>query len=151
MLKFAEINSSLSTDLQIQLLQQVEPLHRQLRPKIPAPYDAYMRQMLHEGAYVTFLTEQDQPRACAVWRVHHTTFHGLRFYVDDLVTDEQLRGKGYGKQMLGWLQSRAQEMNADSFDLESGLQRAATHKFYFREGLTIFAFSFAKSISTRFR
>ncbi len=150
MLKFVEINSHLSKERQTKLLEQLESLHRQLRPTIPAPYQAYMRKMLQEGARVTVLTELDRPLCCAVWRVHHTTFHGIRFYVDDLVTDEQMRGKTLGKQMLDWLQARAKQMNADTFDLESGVQRGPTHRFYFREGLTIFALSFTRPISDRF-
>ena len=85
-------------------------------------------------------------KSLAVYRSHHTTFHGLRFYVDDLVTDEVERSRGFGRQMLAWCEGRARERGCDTFDLESGVQRPRTHQFYFREGLTIFAFGFTKPL-----
>lgn len=121
-------------------------LHRSLRANLPADYEAYMRQMFAEGAEMAVLIADGAIRSLAVYRSHHTTFHGLRFYVDDLVTDEAERGRGFGGQMLAWCENRARERGCDAFDLESGVQRPGTHRFYFRHDLTIFAFGFTKSL-----
>jgi hypothetical protein len=86
------------------------------------------------------------PKALAVYRCHHTTFHGLRCYIDDLVTDEAQRSRGYGHTMLHWCEQRARDRGCESLDLESGVQRPRTHRFYFREGLSIFAFGFSKPL-----
>lgn len=133
----------------LRIFAMAEVLHRQLRPRIPPPYANYLDQILKEGAALSILRDANATRALAVWRVHHTTFRGLRFYVDDLVTDEAHRGAGHGGHLLDWLERRAHELGCDAFDLDSGVQRAAAHRFYFRHGLTVAAFSFTKPLSDR--
>ena len=126
------------------LLTAAEPLHRTLRPDIPQPYAGHMLRMFAEGAGMAILIEQEMVRGIAVYRAHHTTFRGHRFYLDDLVTEEAKRGSGFGAQLFAWCEAKAKEMGCDVFDLESGVQRARTHKFYFREGLGISSFGFSK-------
>ena len=127
-------------------LLRAETLHRSLRPDIPQPYCDYMRKMFAEGAEMAVLHENGVPKSLAVYRCHHTTFHGLRFYLDDLVTEEADRGAGYGADVLAWCENRARTRGCAWLDLESGVQRARTHRFYFRRGLEIFAFSFTKAL-----
>jgi len=127
-------------------LTAAAPLHRSLRAHLPTDYEAYMRRMFAEGAEMAVLLADGAVRSLAVYRSHHTTFHGFRFYVDDLVTDEAERGRGIGALMLAWCERRARERGCDTFDLESGVQRPRTHRFYFREGLTVFAFGFTKPL-----
>jgi hypothetical protein len=44
------------------------------------------------------------------------------------------------------MENVAVERGCDTFALDSGTQRQQAHKFYFREGLTIPAFHFSKSL-----
>ena len=127
-------------------LTKAEPLHRTLRPLIPQPYLDYMQLMFSEGARMAVLVENADVRALALYRCYHTTFHGRRFYVDDLVTDETHRSRGFGSHMLQWCEATARAMNADNFVLDSGLQRTRAHSFYYRHGLPILSFGFAKSL-----
>ena len=90
------------------------------------------------------LHEAKAPKALAVYRILHTTFNGRRFYVDDLVTVEGERGRGYGSTVLRWLEDQARANGCHIFALDSGVQRAAAHRFYFRQGMSIMAFGFAK-------
>jgi GNAT superfamily N-acetyltransferase len=92
------------------------------------------------------LTVYGVVQSLAVYRCHHTSFHGFRFYIDDLVTSEAERGRGYGQVLLAWCERLARERDCDTLDLDSSVQRPRTHRFYFREGLTIFAFGFTKSL-----
>lgn len=127
-------------------LVRTEPLHRVLRPDLPLEYQAYLRLMFSEGAQMAVLHEAEVPKAVAVYRIHHTTFNGRRFYIDDLVTAEDERGKGYGAALLRWCEDAARTRGCDMFTLASGVQRAAAHRFYFRQGLSIVAFGFAKPL-----
>jgi hypothetical protein len=68
-------------------------LHRSFRPGLPDDYTSYMTQMFNEGAEMAILHVADVVQCVAVYRCYHTTFHGFRFYVDDLVTDEAQRGR----------------------------------------------------------
>ncbi len=66
--------------------------------------------------------------------------------VDDLVTDSALRSRGVGKALLSRCETVAVEHGCREFVLDSGVQRAHTHRFYFREGLAVRAFNFGKSL-----
>lgn len=127
-------------------LRRSERLHRTLRPALPADYEGYLRRMFSEGACMAILPVIDEPKALAVYRVHHTTFQGLRFYLDDLVTDEEERGRGLGAILLDWCLAKARLERCDTFALDSGVQRADAHRFYFRHGLAVRSFGFDKDI-----
>jgi GNAT superfamily N-acetyltransferase len=141
-----EIISVSSADEHLHLLAGAEAVHRQLRPHLPADYRALLRTMFGEGARMALLLEDGEVRTVAIYRTYHTTFHGYRFYVDDLITDTRQRARGLGSRMLAWLQDQARGHGCDRFDLESGVQRGATHRFYFREQLTVFAFGFTRDL-----
>lgn len=145
-----ELDKTVDPAVRAELLALVEPLHRQLRPKIPEPYAAWIGCMLEEGAHLSALVEDGTPWTLAVWRVHHTTFAGISFYIDDLVTDEARRGQGHGARLLAALEERARHLGCDTISVEAGVRREAAHRFYFRAGLTITSFAFGKRLSGRF-
>jgi len=124
-----------------------ETLHRQLRPDLPVDYADYMRQMFAEGAEMAVLVHDDAVRAIAVFRCHLTTFHGRRFYIDDLVADQDHRSRGFGGKLLSWCEAQARERGCGALALESGVQRQRAHNFYFRHGLTIITFGFFKPLA----
>ncbi len=128
-------------------LARSEALHRTLRPALPTDYAGTMRRMFNEAAAMVVLHDAGAVRALAVFRHHHTTFQGHRFYIDDLVTDEKLRGAGHGAALLAWCEARARALGCDTLALDSGVQRAAAHRFYFRERFAIASFGFTKSLS----
>jgi hypothetical protein len=66
--------------------------------------------------------------------------------VDDLVTDEARRSRGVGRALLAHLEEKARKLGCDVLALDSGAQRAAAHKFYFREGMHIPGFCFRKTL-----
>jgi len=63
-------------------------------------------------------------------------------YVDDLNTDPECRSKGYGKLLMDWLKKEAKVNGCSELHLDSGVQREQTHRFYFREHLTINCYHF---------
>lgn len=128
-------------------LRRSERLHRMLRPALPFDYAGYLQTMFSEGARMAVLSIADEPKALAVYRIHRTTFQGVRFYLDDFVTDEEERGRGLGTTLLEWCMAKARRERCDTFALDSGVQRANAHRFYFRHGLTIGTFGFAKPLS----
>jgi GNAT superfamily N-acetyltransferase len=132
------------------LLALCEPLHCQLRPKVPQPYVDYLIAMFAEGAHLAVLSEGGAARALTVWRSYTNTYHGRLLFVDDLVTDEAQRGQGWGGELLAWLEAKARSLGCDTFTLDSGTQREAAHRFYFRAGMTIKSFHFVKPLTERF-
>jgi GNAT superfamily N-acetyltransferase len=127
-------------------LARAEGVHRQLRPNLPADYAGRLREVFANGGRMAVVADGETVGSVALWRVIENTYEGRRLYVDDLVTDEARRSQGCGRQLLGWLEQRARALACDILALDSGVQRAGAHKFYFREGMSVPAFCFRKVI-----
>ena len=48
--------------------------------------------------------------------------------------------------LLDWLAEEAKEHGCGQLHLDSGVQRRDAHRFYFREGMGITSFHFAKEV-----
>jgi GNAT superfamily N-acetyltransferase len=89
-------------------LRTIWPVAQQLRPHLDE--DRFVEQALRQtqGTFrATGLYDGGAARAYAGWRVHENLVYGLHMYVDDLVTDQTVRSRGYGKALLDWLKDEA--------------------------------------------
>jgi len=127
-------------------LARAEPVHRQLRPQLPAAYAERMMRVFVGGARMILAAQGEAVCGVALWRLIENTYEGRRLYVDDLVTDAAQRSRGVGKTLLDWLTARARSLDCDVLALDSGTQRTDAHRFYFREGMVIPAFCFGKRL-----
>lgn len=111
----------------------------QLRPQVPetAYLETVRRMMRTDGYLQAAVFEGDIVVAVSGYRFIEMLYAGKTLYVDDLNTDETLRSRGYGKMLMDWLKREAKERGCVQLQLDSGVQREQTHRFYFREGLTI--------------
>ena len=119
----------------------------ELRPHIPK--DAFLgliRMMEGEGYQLAYIEDDDAVVAVAGYRIHTTLFMGRNLYVDDLVTAELARSKGYGKVMIDWLRELADSKDCRFLHLDSGTQRHRAHRFYLRQGLDIASFHFSQKL-----
>ncbi|WP_211242910.1 GNAT family N-acetyltransferase [Sinimarinibacterium sp. CAU 1509] len=121
-------------------------VHRQLRPQLPDAYAALMAQVFASGGRMVAALDRERVVGVAVYRIHVNTHLGRHLYVDDLVTDQQLRSRGIGHALMGWLRNTAQAQGCTTLALDSGVQRADAHRFYFREGMTITSFNFKQAL-----
>ena len=128
-------------------LGKAEALHRQLRPDLPAAYAVRLGQIVANGGRMTLVVEGQDVVAISIWRVIENTYEGRRLYVDDLVTESQRRSRGHGSLLLEWLENRARLLGCSVLALDSGVQRSRAHRFYFREGMHISAYSFRKALT----
>ena len=55
---------------------------------------------------------------------------GMTCYVSSLITNENQRGKGYGRQLLDEVKRIAKERGCHAITLDSGLPRVQAHGFY---------------------
>ncbi|HUU35978.1 MAG TPA: GNAT family N-acetyltransferase [Vicinamibacterales bacterium] len=127
-------------------LDSAEPLHRDLRPQLPSDYAGTMTRVFASGGRLVVAAQDEAVVGLAVWRVIENTMFGRFLYVDDLVTGSALRSRGVGKALLSRCEAIAIELRCREFVLDSGVQRAQAHRFYFREGLAVRAFNFGKSL-----
>jgi GNAT superfamily N-acetyltransferase len=118
-----------------------------LRPHLlQAEFVGRVRSQQAQGYRLTFLEDDGAVVAAAGFRVMEILATGRTLYVDDLVTEETKRSRGYGKAMLGWLQEFARQAGCETFSLDSGTHRQEAHAFYFRERLRVTSFHFARKL-----
>lgn len=127
-------------------LARAEPVHRQLRPALPADYVGRLSQVFANGGRLAVAARGDSVVGLALWRLIENTHEGRRLYVDDLVVDAPWRGLGVGRKLLAWLEEQARQRECDVIALDSGVQRGRAHRFYFREGMHIPSFCFKKAL-----
>jgi GNAT superfamily N-acetyltransferase len=124
------------------------PVMQQLRPHLNA--DTYLQavqRMMSDGYMLAAVMDDDGVvRGVAGYRIFEMLYCGKILYVDDLSVDESQRSKGYGGALIEWLMNRAREEGCAQIHLDSGVQREAAHKFYFREGFGINAYHFRRDV-----
>lgn len=119
----------------------------ELRPHIAR--EAFLptvRAMQKDGLRLACIREDGRVVAVAGYRVSTNLFCGRHLYVDDLVTAESVRSKGYGKALLAWLRAQAVAEDCNVFHLDSGVQRKRAHQFYQREGLDLASYHFSERL-----
>ena len=102
--------------------------------------------MAQERWRLAFVEDEDDIVAVAGFRLLECLSTGKTLYVDDLVTSEDRRSKGHGESLMHWLEDRARKAGCQTFSLDSGTQRTGAHRFYFRMGMVIPSFHFAKKL-----
>lgn len=116
----------------------------QLRPHLMVDeFVPRVRRMQGEGFLLAFAAEHGEVRAVAGYRYMDLLFSGRTLYVDDLVTDAVQRSRGHGAAMLRWLRDQARAAGCSTLTLDSGVQRTAAHRFYFRERMSVQGFHFS--------
>ena len=143
-MKIIPITNAVSEIIEREWLVQSETVHRQLRPELSADYLARMKVVFKSGAEMAVVVSDNRVLGLTVFRMLEKTFSGRDLYCDDLVTDETKRSTGVGKMLMQYMKKLAVERGCDTFSLDSGCQRQRAHQFYFREGMTINSFHFAK-------
>ncbi len=143
------------------LLRLAGEVHRQLRgSRLPEGDDAYIERMSHavaDGAQILLAVarrsvtdsaaETASPSAvlgiCVLRHYRDLTLGGaLVTWIDDLVSDSQQRSQGVGAAMIALVRAQSRIRGIATFALDSGVQRHAAHRFYFREQMCVDAFSF---------
>ncbi|KIF00547.1 GCN5 family acetyltransferase [Streptomyces sp. RSD-27] len=124
------------------------PVLRELRPHLtPALFAEVYAEGHPQG--LRFSAAYDADGRCtgaAGWRIVAGTCDIRKLYVDDLVTASGSRSTGVGRALLTFLEERARAADCRLLDLDSGTQRTAAHRFYFRERMGVVAFHFGKEL-----
>jgi GNAT superfamily N-acetyltransferase len=95
-----------------------------------------------QGYQLAFLESDGEVRAVAGYRFLESLFSGKNLYVDDLVTRESDRSRGFGAELLDWLTEQARANGCETLELDSGVQRFDAHRFYFSKRMSISSYHF---------
>lgn len=125
------------------------PLMSQLRPHFDDcdEFVRYADEVLRpEGYRFIAACAGNETLAVAGFLTAHNFAWGHHLYVHDLVTDDAVRSRGHGRELLDWLEEEARRLGCGVITLDSGLERPDAHRFYFRERFMITSFHFARGV-----
>lgn len=116
----------------------------ELRPHLQASeFVERVRRQQSNGFQMAFLEDDEEVKSVAGFRCGENLAMGRFLYVDDLVTLESARSKGYGDALFDWLLEVAKQQHCAQFHLDSGVQRFDAHRFYLRKKMKISSHHFA--------
>lgn len=117
-------------------LTAVWPIIHQLRDHLDEATFRERYLSMYEGANyrIITLTVGDDVRAAAGFRWIENLFCGSSLYIDDLVTADAWRSKGYGGVLVKYLEDVAVSIGANAIRLDSAIHREEAHRFYERNG-----------------
>lgn len=117
-------------------LEAVWPIIKHLRPHLD--FETFKQRYLsiYEGNNYRIVTVQvdGEIRGAAGFRWYENLYCGDSLYIDDLVTAEGWRSKGYGRILVKYLEEVAKSIDAGAIRLDSAIEREDAHRFYEREG-----------------
>src|SRR5437868_4838564 len=124
---------------------------RELRPLFQEPeqFVERVQRQQKEGYQLAFLESENEVCAVAGYRFLESLFSGKFLYVDDLITSESDRSRGFGGQLLDWIIEQARQHSCENLELDSGVQRFEAHRFYFSKRMSISSYHFGIKIETK--
>jgi GNAT superfamily N-acetyltransferase len=125
-------------------IRRCYPVVRELRTHVKDAeelVDRVLRQQ-EQGYHLAFLESDGEICAAAGYRFLESLFSGKNLYVDDLVTRERDRSRGFGGELIDWLIQQAREHSCENLELDSGVQRFDAHRFYFAKRMSISSYHF---------
>ena len=130
------------------ILRCWEALH-ELRPHlVKDKFLPTVKEMLGEGYHLLFIEENGKAAAVCGYRYVQYLYNGKHFYIDDLCTLPEARGKGYGGMLLDFMSELSKSKGFKVLTLDSGHQRFDAHRLYLNKGFKIAAHHFSKVISS---
>ena len=100
------------------------------------------RQMDGFDYRLAYLEDEGGVKAVAGIRISEWLHGGKYVEIDDLVSKDGERSKGYGGKLFDWVVEFARSENCDHVRLLSGVQRFDAHRFYLTKRMNIEAHYF---------
>jgi GNAT superfamily N-acetyltransferase len=137
-------NSHIATADTVEDIRRCYPVMRELRTYITdeTNFVERVQRQQKQGYCLAFLESEREVRAVAGYRFLESLFSGKNLYVDDLVTRDSDRSRGFGGELLDWLMEQARKNGCESLELDSGVQRFDAHRFYFTKRMSISSYHF---------
>jgi len=120
---------------------------RALRPHLDkTKFLSTVTEMISEGYTLAFIEEDGIAVAAIGFRYLQLLYNGKQYYIDDIATLPNYRGKGYAGKLLDFVEGKAKEKGFAVITLDSGYQRYDAHRLYLNKGFTINCHHFSKTI-----
>lgn len=82
---------------------------------------------------------------CGLWFCTRH-YSGRSVEPDHVYIEEAYRGRGLGGQFFNWIYNYVKERGYEAMELNTYVNNAPSHKFYFNEGFKILGFHFLKKL-----
>ncbi len=109
-----------------------------LRPHLDK--DTFVKQVHaqeKEGYMLLFIEDDTGPKSVAGYRISQFLAWGKILYVDDLITQPEARGIGFGTHLLKWLKGEAKKLGCNGIHLDSGIDQGDSHRLYLNLGMQV--------------
>lgn len=123
------------------------PVMSQLRPKIAREdFAGRVAELSAATGLALAYLDDGGIKAVAGYRVSDWLAGGRYLEIEDLVTADGERSKGYGGQLFDWLVELAAREGCRQVRLVSNMRRVDAHRFYLRKGMAQEAYYFSKNV-----
>lgn len=129
-------------------LERFYPVMKELRKDLSYQDFQHLYEKAHEADGYEVVGFESQGKVVAVmgYRVLHDLVHGKHLYVDDLVSTESQRSKGFGAKLLAHAEDLAKEFSCKGLRLCTGIENEKGKKFYERHGWSLRAVAYKKKL-----
>lgn len=122
---------------------------KELRPHLfEETFLSTVKEMMSEGYRLAFIEGADGHALSVIgFRYLQFLYNGKHFYIDDLSTMAEARGKGHAGQLVDYVCELAKQAGYEYVTLDSGHHRHTAHRLYLNKGFTISSHHFSKKLS----
>lgn len=117
-----------------ELVEAFRRLTPQLSSSNPAPGPAELQEIVASPAVILFMARADGKLIGSLSLVVFRIPTGVRAWIEDVVVDQEARGKGAGEALTRAALQRAKELGVKTVDLTSRPSREAANRLYQRVG-----------------
>jgi len=116
----------------------------QLRPHLSLEnFVAQVKRQMNDSNFRLIYLTGNEIKAVAGIRIAEWLAGGKSLEIEDLVSTENERSKGFGGELFDWIVKYATQENCNQIKLVSHVTRFGAHKFYLNKGMTIEAHYFS--------
>lgn len=129
-------------------ISEIAVLGNQLNPKISVEeIKAFQEGMFQLDTYQCFglFLENQLIGMCSGW-ITIRYYSGKQLEVDNVIIDNTIQSKGYGKIFFEFIEEWAKQNNCKTIELNTYVQNSRSHKFYFNLGYSIIGYHFQKKL-----
>jgi len=126
------------------------PVMRELRPQITrADFLPFVRRLQAGNQFNLAFVDDGGIKAVAGYRVSEWLAGGRYLEIEDLVTADGARSRGYGGELFDWLMAEAARQDCRQVRLVSNVRRVDAHRFYERKGMKHEAHYFSINVGVK--
>jgi ribosomal protein S18 acetylase RimI-like enzyme len=122
---------------------------KELRPNLSYKDYISIYEVAHkaDGYEIVAIEEENQILALMGYRFLSDYVRGKHVYIDDLVTSEKVRSKGFGAELLRFAEDISRSSDCSCLRLCTGIENKLGMKFYERHGWIKRAFAYTKRLN----